>query len=102
VKYSLLLSDDSYRDIQEAYDYYTQIPYENLENRFLLNVEEGLNYIQVHPKKIAVKYREIRIYNLTQFPYQIHFKIEKNILLVFGVFHGKSNPKSWVKRIKPI
>ncbi|PKP25855.1 MAG: hypothetical protein CVU03_05850 [Bacteroidetes bacterium HGW-Bacteroidetes-2] len=98
MKYRLLLSDEASWDIKEAYDYYAEIPSENLETRFLQNLEEGLNYITINPKKLAVKYKQSRICNLTQFPYQIHFTIEKNTILVFGVFHGKRNPKSWTKR----
>lgn len=98
MKYRLLVSDEASWDIQDAYNYYAEIPYENLENRFLQNLEEGLNYIKLHPENLAVKHKEIRIYNLSKFPYQINFKIEENTLLVFGVFHGRSNPKSWIKR----
>lgn len=98
MKYRLLLSDEATWDIQEAFDYYSLILSENLEIRFLVNLEEGLNYIAVNPKKLAVKYKQCRIYNLSQFPYQIHFTIEKNTVLVFGVFHEKRNPTSWIKR----
>lgn len=98
MKYRLLISDEATWDILEAYDYYSEIPSENLEQRFLVNLEEALNYITVNPKKLAVKYKHSRICNLTQFPYQIHFTIEKNTILVFGVFHGKRKPTSWIKR----
>jgi hypothetical protein len=35
MKYRLLLSDEAAWDIQEAYDYYSEIPSESLEHRFL-------------------------------------------------------------------
>ncbi|MDY0088943.1 MAG: type II toxin-antitoxin system RelE/ParE family toxin [Flavobacteriaceae bacterium] len=100
MKYKLFLSDEALWDIQDAFDYYTFIPSENLEHRFIQQIETGLDYITLYPENLAVKYKKTRIYNLMDFPYQIHFRIEKDTVLVFGIFHGKSNPKSWEERLK--
>ncbi|MBA3985855.1 MAG: hypothetical protein H0X63_04605 [Flavobacteriales bacterium] len=66
MKYRLLLSNEASWDIQNAFDYYAEIPYENLDTRFSQNLEEGLDYIKLNPEKIAVKYNQILIYNLFQ------------------------------------
>ncbi len=99
MKYKLLVSDEAYWDIADAVDYYRHILADNLENRFREELKQGLNYITENPEHLAVKYKEIRIYNLKKFPYQIHFLLNQNSILVFGVFRGKSNPKSWEERL---
>ncbi len=96
--YQLLLTDETLLDIKDAIDLYTSIPSSNLENKFKEKLEKGIQYISLNPETLAVKYKEIRIYNLKKFPYQIHYIIRENTILVIGVFHGRSNPKSWEER----
>lgn len=74
-------------------------PIEELEERFLTQLKNEFEYIVKHPHSLAVKYKDIKISNLNNFPYQIHYLITKNVVRVFGVFHEKSTPKSWVKRL---
>ena len=99
MKYKLLISDEAYWDIADAVDYYRHLLSENLENKFRAQLKVGFDYITENPEHFAIKYKGIRIYNLKTFPYQIHYLLEKENIFVFGVFHGKSNPNSWVKRL---
>jgi len=99
MNYQLLISEEAFWDIEDAVKYYSEIPAENLDNRFLKQLKDGLNKITKKPLHYALKYKQIRIYNLKNFPYQIHFSVEENRILVLGVFHGKSDPKSWEERL---
>ncbi|MGC4130568.1 MAG: type II toxin-antitoxin system RelE/ParE family toxin [Bergeyella sp.] len=98
MKYQLLISEEAFWDIEDAVEYYSEIS-ENLENRFLKQLKEGLSRITKYPLHYALKYKQIRICNFKNFPYQIHFSVEENRILVFGIFHGRSNPKSWEERL---
>jgi plasmid stabilization system protein ParE len=99
MSYQLLVSDEAYFDIEEALLYYTHLPSEKLEDRFLQQLNAGFDYIADFPLHLSVKYKEMRVYNLKGFPYQVHFMFVGSQVLVFGVFHEKSNPKSWEERL---
>jgi hypothetical protein len=99
MKYDLLISDEAFFDIEYALHYYAFLPVENLETRFWQQLKDGMDYITKHPKTLAVKYREIRIYNLPNFPYQIHYLLHEKTVSVVGVFHGSSDPNSWEERL---
>jgi hypothetical protein len=58
MKYKLFLSDEALWDMQDAYDYYTFIPSENLEHRLIQQIETGLDYITLYPENLAVKYKK--------------------------------------------
>lgn len=100
MKYKLLVSEEAYWDISDAIDYYKHVLSENLEYSFREELKRGFDYITENPEHLAIKYNEIRIYNLKKYPYQIHYLLNQKSVLVFGVFHGKTNPKNWIERIK--
>ena len=99
-KYRLLVSDEAYWDMVEAIDYYKSLSPGTLEDRFREQLKEGMDYITRYPQHFAIKYKGIRIYNLKRFPYQIHYLLEGEVVMVFGVFHGSSDPNSWENRLK--
>ncbi len=95
MSYKLLLSDEAYYDILDAIEFYRILASPKIENKF----REQLDYISKNPLNLSVKYRNIRIYNLKNFPFQIHFLVIEDFIFVIGIFHGKSNPKSWIDRM---
>ena len=100
MKYTLLFSDEAFYDLSDACDFYKNVVSEKTENNFKEEIRLGINYLQENPLNLAVKYKNVRIYNLKHFPFQIHFLIKEDTILVIGIFHGRSNPISWTDRIK--
>lgn len=94
----LLISEEAFWDIKEAIGYYSQIS-ESISEKFKEQLSKGLDYIVSNPLTITLKYKIVRSYNLRSFPYQIHFIYEEERVMIVGVFHGKSNPKSWEDRL---
>jgi len=69
MKHRLLISEEAYEDIVQAILYYRGLSSNDLENRFKQQLKGGIDYISLHPQHFAIKYRQIRIYNLRSFPY---------------------------------
>lgn len=95
-----MVSDEAYLDMVDAINYYKGLSTWNLDYRFKEQLNEGMDYIIRYPHHFAIKYKGIRIYNLKGFPYQIHYLLEGNVVMIFGVFHGSSDPKSWENRLE--
>ncbi len=94
MKYRLLVSQEAYWDIVEAINYYKSLSVPFLVDRFRKQLKEGMDYITRYPLHLAIKYKNIRIYNLKKFPYKIHFMLDGKTVMIFGVFHGSSDPDS--------
>lgn len=63
------------KDLQKAIHYYNVISL-NLAKDFLIRVREAEKYISQNPFGDDVMYKQIRMHNLKQFPYYIHFFVD--------------------------
>ena len=70
-----------------------------LGNDFLLCVEESLEKISRNPDLHPVVHKKIRRALIRRFPYGILYFIEKDKIVLVGVFHGRRNPKQWKNRV---
>jgi toxin ParE1/3/4 len=66
---------------------------------FELCLEVGIHEIQRNPDAFQKRYKSVKIRFIQRFPYGIHYIIEKNKIIVLGVFHTSRSPKNWLKRI---
>ncbi len=96
----MLVSEEAYLDMRDAINYYKRLSVRNLDNRFKERLKEGMDYITRYPRHFAIKYKGVRIYNLKKFPYQIHYLLGENVVMILGVFHGRSEPESWESRLE--
>ncbi len=60
---------------------------------FVLCVEESLEKISRNPELYPAVHKKIRRILIRRFPYGVLYFIDKNKIVVTGVFHGKRNPK---------
>ncbi|MCD0470294.1 type II toxin-antitoxin system RelE/ParE family toxin [Flavobacterium sp. JAS] len=67
---------------------------------FELCLEAGLNEISRNPNAFQKKYKNVKIRFISRFPYGIHYRFEKDEIIVIGVFHTSRSPKNWSKRLK--
>ena len=67
---------------------------------FELCLEAGVEAILRNPDAFQKKYRNIKIRFISRFPYGIHYRFEKNEIVVIGVFHTSRSPKNWSKRLE--
>ncbi len=97
--YQLLISDESRLDILDAFSWYEK-KRSGLGKDFEHCLEAGLIQLQKGPLLTQKRYKNLRIYFIDRFPYGIHYLIEKDKIMVFGVFHTSRNPQNWKKRVK--
>ena len=64
---------------------------------FELCLEAGLDEISRNPDAFQKKYKNIKIRFIFRFPYGIHYRFEKDEIVVIGVFHTSRSPKIWCK-----
>ena len=66
---------------------------------FELCLEAGLDEISRSPNAFQKKYKNIKIRFISRFPYGIHYRFEKDEIVVIGIFHTSRSPKNWSKRL---
>ena len=66
---------------------------------FELCLEAGLDEISRNPNAFQKKYKNVKIRFISRFPYGIHYRFEKDEIIVIGVFHTSRSPKNWSKRL---
>lgn len=67
---------------------------------FELCLEAGIDSISRNPDLFQKKYKNIRMHFISRFPYGIHYRVEKDHIMIIGVFHTSRSPKNWSKRLK--
>ena len=88
MSYQLIFRSEAERDLVDIEIYYDKIS-TLLTKRFFTEFFETLNFVEHEPQLFQVRYREIRIAPLYQFPYGIHYKADKNKITIFRVLHTK-------------
>ena len=80
-------------DLKEAVKYYKAIS-PSLSKDFLFRVREAKKFISLNPYGDDIVYKNIRLHNLKQFPYQIHYYIDENnkqIVILAIIFSKREN-----------
>ena len=95
--YNIISSSETEDDIDKAVEYYVTID-KTLAKQFLAELKAVKIYIANNPEKIQVRYKNIRIAFLKQFPYGIHFTISDKTITIFAVFHTSQSPNIWEDR----
>ena len=96
--YSLILSDEAYYDILDAYLWYESAR-DGLGKDFELCLEAELNRLLRNPLLYQIQHKKIRIAYIERFPYGIHFIIDKKIIKIIAVFHTSRDPENWEERL---
>lgn len=77
-------------DLKNAVTHYKNIS-PKLAKEFISRIREGRNYISQNPHGDDVMYKNIRMHNVRQFPYHIHYQIieEKKQILILAIEFSK-------------
>ncbi len=97
-QYSLIISDEAYFDILDAYLWYNALR-NGLGDDFEQYLEKELLRLLDHPEQFQIKYKNIRVSYLEKFPYGIHYFVEESFIKVAAVFHTSRNPQNWKNRL---
>ncbi len=86
-KYLVILSPNAIDDIQKGIDYYKEIDI-SLGKRFYDAIKSTMNELSRFPN-YQIKYKNVRVRAVKRFPYLMHFIIEDNKVIVYGVRFDK-------------
>lgn len=96
--YKLHFAKEALFDIEDIVLWYEEQRI-GLSYDFELCLEAGIDSISRNPDLFQKKYKNIRMYFISRFPYGIHYRLEKDQIIVIGIFHTSRSPKNWSKRL---
>jgi len=96
---SIIFVEQVYEDISEIMLWYS-LQSDGLEKEFLLSFDACISKVQRNPRAFAKLSGASFSALLNRFPYRVIYKIYRNKIVVFGVFHTKRDPIVIKKRLK--
>ncbi len=92
-KYKIVFSPKALTDIEEAVNYYNQLS-PGLGNRFLTDFNLKFKAINLTPLFASVKYDEVRCAALKNFPFSVHYTVNKStrVVTIVAVFNTWKEP----------
>ena len=88
MEYTVFLSEEAKFNLQESADYYLKVS-ANLNQRFEKELDNCITSLKREPFLYQIRYKNIRIAYLENFPFGIHFIIEKEAILILKILHTK-------------
>ena len=98
--HTLVFLPEALQDIAVAMDWYDE-QQTGLADRFYAQLDDKLQQILAHPYLYAVRYNEVRCVQLQNFPYLIHYYVEKKQqkITVLGIIHTSRDPREGTERL---
>ncbi len=96
MKYSFVNRPSVKHDILDAVDYYKKISPE-LAQLFFKRISEAKESIALSPEGFQIRYKNVRLKMLEQFPYHIHYLIDfkKQQIIILAIIHAYKRPKEY-------
>ncbi len=91
MEYKSKFREAARRDLLQAYRWYEK-QQKGLGEKFLSEVESGLEYLKRNPKAFPEKKKGFREFIFKTFPYILIFRVDKQEVTVFAIFHTSLNP----------
>jgi mRNA-degrading endonuclease RelE of RelBE toxin-antitoxin system len=92
--YKVKIHKEALLDIREAGNWYNkQLP--DLGKRFQNQVKKQTEALKTTAPHHSIRYSDVRCRLIKNFPFLIHFVLNKNVAEVFAVIHTSRNPKIW-------
>ena len=80
------------KDIHEIYNWYEK-QLNGLGKRFLEDFQQTIPYLNTYPKSFRLKYKSFRTIPLSEFPYLVYFRIQKQSIIIQKVGHSHRNKR---------
>jgi plasmid stabilization system protein ParE len=92
----IILSPSARAEFDAAADWYEDEA--SLGAKFVASVQEALDRIEQMPELHPVIYKQVRRCRVTQFPYNIFYRILPDRIEVIALLHARRNPSVWKGR----
>lgn len=99
MSYSLEIKEEARHDILQASNWYADKA-ENLNAKFIAQLERSLKVIRNNPKTFKRVYKTFRQAALNKFPYVIMYEYSGDTIIVFSVFNTRQHPGKKIKRLR--
>jgi toxin ParE1/3/4 len=86
--FSVVVREAVWDDVDEAIEWYEEKS-KGLGERFIASFEATLSKIIKNPLHYLFITKDVRRCTLKRFPYNIHFVIKENTIVILGVIHRK-------------
>jgi plasmid stabilization system protein ParE len=94
---SLRLTPEAELDLAEAHAWYSA-QRRGLGREFVRAVDACFAAIRRHPQAYQLIDRKMRRALVSRFPYAVFFEILAGDIVVYAVFHGARDPRTWKRR----
>ncbi len=94
MNYAIAVSDRARFQLNKIMQWFFD-EHPGLEKRFLFEISKAMEFIQKHPLKCQVRYKQVRIKFLINFDFGIHYIIENQTVFVLSIFHTSQNNDDW-------
>jgi plasmid stabilization system protein ParE len=94
MSFRLEVRDRASNEFIEGYLWYEN-QRDGLGEEFHDEVQEHFDFLRERPEGFAKWRGPYKKINLKRFPYVIVFRVAKDTVVVFSVFHNKRDPKHW-------
>jgi len=94
--YKIVITPSAKDDIRDAAEWYnSQKP--GLGKILITRIKEKFKDLKNNPYVAQIRFDDVRVAILKQFPYSIHYKIKEdiNIVLIHAILHESRNPEIW-------
>lgn len=85
---------EAIRDVQEAFDWY-EGQSKGTGERLLTEIDEFVAFITQHPEGPAKWRSRYGKVTLQRFPYQVVYRLDNGMSIIYSVFHSKRDPGRW-------
>lgn len=96
--YSLRFRPEVVNDLEDAASWYDDRKI-GLGAEFLQQCRATLDRILERPEQATVDSNRIRSVRIHRFPYVVHFRIERDTIVVFAIMFGGRDPSAWRNRM---
>lgn len=95
--YNLITSLATEKDIDNAVEWYVDIR-TDIARQFLAELKAVKKYISKNPEKIQIRYNNVRVAFLKNFPYGVHYTFDNSSIIIVAVFNTADDPEKWEER----
>lgn len=82
------------RDLAGAYRWYEERR-RGLGEQFLTAVDATFDQIEQFPELFAIRYGQVRMAPVPQFPYVVFYRVDPQCVVVLTVLHTSDDPSNW-------
>ena len=94
--HQLTISDYALGQVTHAANWFDE-EQDGLGSLFVKDLFEAIESIKANPFACQKRYKAFRIKFLNQFSFGVHYKIEKESIVVIAVFHTSQSDDNWFK-----